>query len=462
MNLSSLKNKHVTNSANSAKPLTALSMLSSLKDQDLLRQTKELVKRERQLLTQVLHHLREVERRKLFSDLGYPSLFEYAVQELKYSEGQAGRRIQAMRLLKELPDLESKIESGALSLSNICQAQSFFREKEKSRKSVLELEVQKLGVQEKGAHVHAQVRNQAQNSSGVSQNPLGSKLSAQEKLEVLQSLENCSAREGQKKLVKLEPALARPKERERVIAEDLTQVSFVVSEELKGKLEEVRSLLGHKAVGLGWAELVGAMAELSLVSLREKRFGKKGARETEGAQQMTLVVNGPEGGADDSNGAEGPKGVDGARVSGSAGEWSLAQPSRTGKAKTKRVRCGGAPTRTAAPTSELARGAESKVGKIGLRRRVPREVQRQVWRRDEGRCQNCGMQRGLELDHIKPVALGGSSGAENLRLLCRPCNQREAVKVFGVKKITRMVERLGVREWESEGMEEGVRDCGNE
>ncbi|MCB9025133.1 MAG: hypothetical protein H6625_02340 [Bdellovibrionaceae bacterium] len=59
--------------------------LKYLKDHQLLARTQSLVQKERQLLTQVLHHLREVERRKLFSDLGYQSLFEYAVKDLKYS-----------------------------------------------------------------------------------------------------------------------------------------------------------------------------------------------------------------------------------------------------------------------------------------------------------------------------------------------------------------------------------------
>lgn len=101
--------------------------LTHLKDQELLTRTKQLVQQERLLLTQVLHHLREVERRKLFCDLGYQSLFEYAIKELHYSEGQAGRRIQAMRLIKELPEVEEKIKTGALSLSNIAQAQSYFK-----------------------------------------------------------------------------------------------------------------------------------------------------------------------------------------------------------------------------------------------------------------------------------------------------------------------------------------------
>jgi len=100
--------------------------LKHLRDDELLTVTKDLVQMERTTLTKILHHLREIERRKLYSDLGCASLFEYAVKHLQYSEGQAGRRIQAMRLIKEIPEIEQKIASGALSLSNISQAQSFF------------------------------------------------------------------------------------------------------------------------------------------------------------------------------------------------------------------------------------------------------------------------------------------------------------------------------------------------
>ena len=34
-------------------------------------------------------------------------------------------------------------------------------------------------------------------------------------------------------------------------------------------------------------------------------------------------------------------------------------------------------------------------------------------------------------DHIKPWALGGETSEENLRLLCRNCNQRESIERFG-------------------------------
>ena len=155
--------------------------LYQLKDTELLTQIKSLVQSERDLLVKILHHLREIERRRLFSDLGYKSLFDYAIGELKYSEGQAGRRIQAMRLLKDLPELETKIATGALSLSNVQQAQTFFREVQASGPRRI--------------------------------------VTPQEKLEILEKLENKSVRDAQKELLKINPAQALPKEKERVVTE---------------------------------------------------------------------------------------------------------------------------------------------------------------------------------------------------------------------------------------------------
>ena len=70
---------------------------------------------------------------------------------------------------------------------------------------------------------------------------------------------------------------------------------------------------------------------------------------------------------------------------------------------------------------------------------VPRAVKQEVWRRDQGRCayiydgsRRCESREALEYDHILPWALGGASDdAANVRLLCRPHNQRLARKRFG-------------------------------
>ena len=58
-----------------------------------------------------------------------------------------------------------------------------------------------------------------------------------------------------------------------------------------------------------------------------------------------------------------------------------------------------------------------------ISRRIPRNVQREVWRRDQGRCVECGSKEKLEFDHIIPFARGGSNTVRNVQLLCETCNR---------------------------------------
>jgi 5-methylcytosine-specific restriction endonuclease McrA len=73
-------------------------------------------------------------------------------------------------------------------------------------------------------------------------------------------------------------------------------------------------------------------------------------------------------------------------------------------------------------------------------RSIPAHVQREVWKRDAGRCtfvsatgRRCAATRGLEFDHVKPVALGGEATFENVRLLCSKHNQLEARRRLGAE-----------------------------
>ena len=69
---------------------------------------------------------------------------------------------------------------------------------------------------------------------------------------------------------------------------------------------------------------------------------------------------------------------------------------------------------------------------------VPARVKRAVWERDGGRCQwplesggVCGSTLRVELDHIRPLAMGGASTVSNTRLLCRVHNDLAARRAFG-------------------------------
>lgn len=58
-------------------------------------------------------------------------------------------------------------------------------------------------------------------------------------------------------------------------------------------------------------------------------------------------------------------------------------------------------------------------------RRISTETKNLVWKRDEGRCVECGSQERLEFDHVIPVSKGGSNTARNIQLLCEKCNRKK-------------------------------------
>lgn len=61
-----------------------------------------------------------------------------------------------------------------------------------------------------------------------------------------------------------------------------------------------------------------------------------------------------------------------------------------------------------------------------VRRAIPDDLKQYIWTRDEGRCRSCGSTNELQFDHIIPVSKGGSSNAENLQVLCGPCNRSKS------------------------------------
>jgi hypothetical protein len=63
----------------------------------------------------------------------------------------------------------------------------------------------------------------------------------------------------------------------------------------------------------------------------------------------------------------------------------------------------------------------------GARREtIPEEVRFLVFHRDDGKCVRCGSEKNLHFDHIIPVAKGGGSTAQNIQILCQPCNLKKS------------------------------------
>jgi len=206
--------------------------LKSLSDEALLESARVAAKNERHSTTIVLHHLLEVYDRRLFSPK-YQSLKEYAMGDLKYNDGEAQRRINAMWVLRAIPEVDQKIDSGSLSLTALSQAQVFFRHETKHEGPV----------------------------------------TLEAKREVLSALENKSTREVDRELIAraTEPVVFKNKDCVRVVSETLSELKCLVTDEMLEDLKKLRGLLAHKHPHLSMGELLAIVAKAALSQLDPAR-----------------------------------------------------------------------------------------------------------------------------------------------------------------------------------------------
>lgn len=103
--------------------------LNGLSNIDLITSLKRLVKAERKVTHMVLLHINEVEDRRLHLEMGYDRMYSYLTKGLGYSEYSAYERIRAAELLRKIPEVSERIESGALNLTQITEVQKCLRQK---------------------------------------------------------------------------------------------------------------------------------------------------------------------------------------------------------------------------------------------------------------------------------------------------------------------------------------------
>ena len=135
-----------------------------------------------------------MEDERAYLKLGYSSLFDYLVRGLSYSEATAYQRQACVRLVKEVPEVKEKIDSGALSVSAITTA---FK------------------------HIRTE--------------PI------EKKKEILRSIENKSSREVKKFFY--EPS--KPIQVKKTEYQDRVVLRLELSHELNQKLERLKALKSH-------------------------------------------------------------------------------------------------------------------------------------------------------------------------------------------------------------------------
>ena len=121
--------------------------LQILSSKDLIARLQKLVQTERKITHLILECINEIEIRKLHLEQGYSSMYDFLTLKMGYSQAAAQRRLESARLIRQLPteikiEINQKIESGELKLSQLSMVQKLSREKQK-------LTGEKVSVQQK-------------------------------------------------------------------------------------------------------------------------------------------------------------------------------------------------------------------------------------------------------------------------------------------------------------------------
>jgi hypothetical protein len=329
--------------------------------------------------------LADFDRRRLWVELGHPSLFSFLRRELGLSAGAAQLRKTAAEILQKIPDLEGPLRDGRLCLSTVCVLADvltaenqdevlprFFglskREAEGLAAAILPAAVPRrelvTAVRTPPSAFHPGETRSALDLAAAA--PRSSPPAPAPR--AFHPGETTSIPAGPASAAKPPPPpppLRRPAV--EPLTADLRRLHVTVSQRVLDKLEAARAALSHARPGASTEEVIEAALDLLL----EKRAKRRG-----------LVKN--------------PR-----------------------------------------PISRPARPDH-----------VPAHVKRTVWTRDGGRCQwpvdsggVCGSKLRVELDHVEPKARGGPPTAENLRLLCSFHNRLAAKRAFGDAWIDRYARR---------------------
>lgn len=93
--------------------------LDSLANAALIAELERLVRTSHQATAEIIAHIAEVDRRKLYLDHACSSMFVYCTRRLRLSEQAAYRRIRVARAARELPEIFERLATGEVHLSGM-------------------------------------------------------------------------------------------------------------------------------------------------------------------------------------------------------------------------------------------------------------------------------------------------------------------------------------------------------
>ncbi len=395
---------------------TAAVRLDALSDDILLARVEELVGRSRRVEAELVWHLAEVDRRRLYLREACPSMHVYATTRLHLSDAEAYLRIAAARLSRRFPLVLAMLADGRLHLSAIAKLAPHLREENAEgllgraahrSKREIEMLVAELAPQ---PDVASRMRRLpaapvAQVTVGAGQlvpaSPAGvcsrevaasapsaadgaPRMSMPPAADIAWSVSVAASPDAPPQPPVHPAGTARSQAVVAPIAQSRYKVQFTAGDELHDKIERARALLRHQIPD----------GDLGAVFDRA----------------MTLLVR-----------------------------------------ELERARF--------AATDAPRKGAH-EVDPTPSSREIPDPIKRAVWVRDAERCafrdrkgRRCPAREWLEFHHLVPFALGGDHSLSNVELRCAAHNRYQADLDFGAsfmagkRRGSRARERAPSRAW---------------
>ena len=223
--------------------------LNSISDEHLITCFQNAVSSERKITNQVLACIGEIDRRKLYPVKGYTSLFDFLVKHFGYSPGAAMRRIDAARLLRELPETAQKFQEGTLTLSQATQVQRASRELKK-------------------------IKNK--------------NLSTENKRELILQIENSTQKQTEQIIATTLDLPVVPQQKETLHRDQSVTLTITFSQEQMQILQKAQNMISHTVVSQDWAEALTYLAKREVK--RRTNVRKISSAKSFGATEVAAVA----------------------------------------------------------------------------------------------------------------------------------------------------------------------------
>jgi hypothetical protein len=360
---------------------------------------KQLVASERKITAEIIEHIQEVDQKKIYGQMGYPTLFSFLTEYIGYSAASAQRRIEAARLLNAVPEVKKDIQSGSLNLSQVALVAQSIRQKQKEMPQI--------------------------------------QIKAQDKKGLLESIKNQNFEQSQKIISQTLDLEIKAFERKTLQKDESVRWEITFTKDQMVAFHKVKSLISHINPSASVAEVFDYLAKDYLKRKDPMQCGaKNGGKYKTSAKYKTVSE------AEVKTSAK-YKTVSEAEVKTSAKLKTVSETEVKTSTKLKTVSETEVKTSTKLKTvSETEMKTSSKPKTFSkvvtnnkgvlkpARKRIPISIKRAVWTRDHGQCQHfnpttgkmCGSAYLLEIDHIKRVRHGGDNDPKNLQLLCHTHN----------------------------------------